>query len=197
MLRLSPKNLAKKFGCAESGIAAIEFAFILPFMLVLYFGLMDLTGLIGFNRKITAIANTMADLTGQNRTSVLKSDIADYFNAAALIMNPTPISNVTINVYGYRKVGTTPTQQWKTSNNLGPGCNSVPNTTTMTPLMAAGNDLVVAIACYRFTPYVAAFLGTKILGSSTIKVEQVIMVRPRTTARLDCYTTAAQTAACS
>jgi Flp pilus assembly protein TadG len=197
MLRMSPKNFAKRFGRAETGIAAIEFAFILPFMLMLYFGLVDLTGLIGFNRKITAIANTMADLTGQNRTSVLKSDITDYFNAAALIMNPTPISAVTINVYGYRMVGTTPTQQWKTSNSAGPGCNSTPNTGTMTPLMAAGNDLVIAIACYRYTPYVATFLGEKILGSTTIKVEQVIMVRPRTTNRLDCYTSAAQTTLCT
>ena len=190
-------NVLKKYKRAEAGIAAIEFAFILPFMLLLYFGLMDLTGMIGFSRKITAVANTMADLTAQNRTSVLKSDITDYYNAASLIMNPTPIGNVTINMYGYRMVGTTPTQQWKTTNGTGPGCNNAPQVSAMTPLMGAGNDLVVSVACYRFTPYVATFMGDKILGNTTIKVEQLIMVRPRSTAKLDCYTSTAQTTLCS
>jgi Flp pilus assembly protein TadG len=193
----SGKKSGKSFAYAEAGIAAVEFAFILPFMLMLYFGLVDLTGLIGFNRKVTAIANTTADLTGQNRTTVLKADIADYYNAASLIMKPTPINTVTINVFGYRKVGSTPTQIWKTGNNAGPGCNSGPNTSAMLPLMAAGNDLIVAIACYRYTPYVATFMGDKLLSQTTIKVEQVIMVRPRSTAKLDCYTTAALTTLCT
>lgn len=197
MKRPSFNSICKKFSRAEGGLAAIEFAFILPFMLMLYFGLVDLTGLIGFNRKITSVANTMADLVGQNRTSVLLSDISDYYNASALIMSPTPANTVTINLYGYRMVGGVPTQRWKTSNGTGPGCNSTPPTATMTNLMGAGNDLVVSIACYRYTPYVATFMGDKLLGSTTLKVEQVIMVRPRSTAKLVCYTTAALTAICA
>jgi Flp pilus assembly protein TadG len=194
--RIHPSSF-KSFTLAESGLAAIEFAFILPFMLMLYFGLMDLTGLIGFNRKITSVANTMADLTAQNRTSVLKSDINDYLNAASLIMNPTPVNQVTVNVYGYRMVAGTPTQQWKSSNGSGPGCNTSPPTSSMAPLMAAGNDLVVSMACYRFTPYVATFMGDKLLGSTTLKVEQTIMVRPRSTAKLDCYTTSSLATKCT
>ncbi len=197
MKRFLSKFYKPCFVRAEGGLAAVEFAFILPFMLVLYFGLVDLTGLIGFNRKITAVANTMADLVGQNRTSILVSDISDYYNAAALIMNPTPANQVTINLYGYRMVGTTPTQRWKTSNGVGPGCNNAPPVASMANLMAAGNDLIVSIACYRYTPYVATFMGDKLLGSTTIKVEQVIMVRPRSTAKLDCYTTAAMTTSCT
>jgi hypothetical protein len=67
----------------------------------------------------------------------------------------------------------------------------------MAPLMAAGNDLVVSMACYRFTPYVATFMGDKLLGSTTLKVEQTIMVRPRSTSKLDCYTTVALTTKCT
>jgi Flp pilus assembly protein TadG len=70
------------FASAESGVAAIEFAFILPFMLVLYFGLLDLTGLVSVNRKMTSTASVVADLTGQGgpttRSQILKEDIADY-----------------------------------------------------------------------------------------------------------------------
>jgi Flp pilus assembly protein TadG len=197
MIRSKLKSFSSKFLRADSGVAAIEAAFILPFMLMLYFGLFDLTAAISFSRKVTATANTVADLTAQNRTSILKSDVNDYFNAASMIMSPTPLANVTINVYGYRMVGVTPTQIWKTSNGSGPGCNAVPSVAKMTPLMAAGNDLIVSIACYNYTPYVATFLGDKLLGSTSIKIEQVIMVRPRSTAKLDCYTTVAQTASCT
>jgi Flp pilus assembly protein TadG len=197
MKRPSFKVFSKSFARAEAGLAAIEFALILPFMLMLYFGLVDLTGLIGFNRKITSVANTMADLVGQNRTSVLLSDISDYYNATALIMSPTPANQVTVNLFGYRMVSGVPTQRWKTTNGTGPGCNTVPPAATMANLMAAGNDLIVSVACYRFTPYVATFMGDKLLGSTTIKVEQLIMVRPRSTAKLVCYTTTAQTAICT
>jgi Flp pilus assembly protein TadG len=197
MIRPKLKSFTSKFLRAESGIAAIEAAFILPFMLLLYFGLIDLTAAIGFSRKITATANAVADLTAQNRTSVIKSDISDYYNAATMIMSPTPIANVSINVYGYRMVGSTPTQTWKTSNGSGPGCTAIPQSSAMTPLMSAGNDLIVAIACYNYTPYVATFLGHKILGTTSMKIEQTIMVRPRTTAKLDCYTSVALTTLCT
>jgi Flp pilus assembly protein TadG len=189
--------MTTKFKGAESGIAAIEAALIMPFLLILYFGLIDITAAIGFSRKITATANTVADLTGQNRTSIIKADVSDYYNAASMIMSPTPISHVTIDVYGYRMAGSTPTQTWKTSNASGPGCTATPQTGTMTPLMTAGNDLIVVIACYNYTPYVATFLGDKLLGSTSIKIQQTIMVRPRTTAKLDCWTTVAQTALCT
>jgi Flp pilus assembly protein TadG len=197
MIISKPKSFTKTFLRAETGIAAIEFAFVLPFMLMLYFGLIDVTAAIGFSRKVTAVANTVADLTGQNRNSIIKSEISDYYNAASMIMSPTPISNVTINVYGYRMVGTTPTQTWKTGNNAGPGCTATPPTGSMTQLMTTGNDLIVAIACYNYTPYVATFMGENLLGSTSIKIQQTIMVRPRSTAKLDCFTTVAQTTLCS
>ncbi len=191
------KSLTKRFVRGDSGIAAIEATFVLPFLLLLYFGLFDITSAISFSRKITATSNAVADMVAQNRTSVIKADISDYYNAASMIMSPTPISNVTINVYGYRMVSTTPTQIWKTTNGSGPGCTALPKASAMTPLMAAGNDLVITISCYNYTPYVATFLGNKILGSTSMKIEQVIMVRPRSTLKLECFTTVAQTALCT
>ena len=74
--------------------------FILPFMLFLYFGLIDLTGLISYNRKITSIASATADLVGQNRATVLKPDIQDYFKVSSMIMNPIPDDDVKVRVFG-------------------------------------------------------------------------------------------------
>ena len=67
----------------------------------------------------------------------------------------------------------------------------------MSGLMTAGNDLVVAQSCMTYTPYVATFMGTKIIGKTSFKIEQTIMVRPRSSAKLDCYTTASLTTLCT
>ncbi len=187
----------KKFWRAESGVAAIEMSFILPFLLLLYFGLLDLTGLVSFNRKITAVAASVADITSQNRNSVLKSNITDYMFANNMIMKPTPATKVTVKVYGYRKIGATISKVWQTSNGVGPGCDSAPNTAEMTPLMAAGNDLIVTQACMDYVPYVATFMGDKILGKTSFNVEQTVMVRPRPALQLTCYQTTVGGAVCS
>lgn len=177
------------FLAAENGIAAIETAFILPLMILLYFGLVDVTGLISFNRKVTASASITADLIAQQRTSILKSQIVDIYNATSMIMSPTPVGDVRIEVYGYRNIAGTITQVWKTNNAQGPNCSGAVSTANMLPLMAAGNDVVVTRTCMNFSPYVASFMGASVMGSTSFAVNSSITVRPRQTPTLNCYAT--------
>jgi Flp pilus assembly protein TadG len=183
-------RLFKTFSRADQGVAAIEMAFILPFMLILFFGLIDLTGLISYNRKVTAIASATADLVGQNRTTVLKTDIVDYFKVAGLILNPIPESDVKVRVFGFRKTGATVNKIWQIDNGMGSACSSEPTTTGMLPLMVAGNDLVVAQTCAKYKTFVGEIVGVKILGDTNFKVEQEITLRPRASLTLDCKMTA-------
>jgi Flp pilus assembly protein TadG len=173
----------------DKGAAAVEFAFIIPFMMLLYFGLIDVTGLISLNRRIVSSATTMADLVGQQKTNVLASTIADQFNAAYVTMKPMPSSNLRIEVYDYRLVGSTITLIWKTSNNQGPVCGAAPVTTNMAPLMTAGNDVILARTCTTYSPTIATFMGSNILGATSFTVRQAISVRPRSSLTLNCYAT--------
>jgi Flp pilus assembly protein TadG len=182
----------------ESGMPAIEFALILPFLCFLYFGLIDVTGLISFNRKITASAGATADLVAQQRTDILKPTVQDYYNATYMIMSPTPSADVRVELYGFRTVGATITKIWQTNNGKGPACGAVPSTASMGPLMVSGNDVVVARTCMNWTPYVSTFLGTNILGATTFMVSQSISVRPRSSLTITCYeTTKAAGTVCS
>ena len=184
------KNIFRTYLKAETGVAAIEMAFILPFMLILYLGLVDLTGLISYNRKVTAIASATADLVGQNRGTVLKTDIDDYFKVAGMILNPIPDSEVKVRVFGYRKTGTTVNKIWQIDNGKGSTCSTSPSTADMLPLMVANNDLVVAQTCAKYKTFVGEFLGVKILGDTQFTVEQEITLRPRASLLLDCKMTA-------
>jgi Flp pilus assembly pilin Flp len=180
---------------AESGIAAIEFAFIMPLLLLLFFGLVDVTDAVSYNRRITSVANSIGDLASQNRTKIIKTDINDYFKAVDLIMKPKSAASVKVILYGFRKnaAGTAGEQIWKVDNGKGPTCNKTPDTASMANLMTAGNDLIVAQSCMDYTPVVTNFLGTTIMGTTSMKIEQVITMRPRASLKLDCYLTATAT----
>jgi|ERR1039458_7989304 Flp pilus assembly protein TadG len=69
------------------GIAATEFAFIVPIMLVLFFGTVEFSSGIAVDRKVTLMARTLADLTSQS-VSVANSDLTNFFNASNGIMTP-------------------------------------------------------------------------------------------------------------
>ena len=188
----------KSFFKNDKGVAAIEMAFIMPFMLLLYFGLVDITVLISMNRKITSAASTTADLVTQQRNAVLKSYITDTFNATAMIVAPTPASEVRVELFGFRNVSGTITKIWQTNNGMGPSCGTVPTTTSMASLMTAGTDIIVARTCMNFTPAVATFMGTNIVGATTFLLNQSISIRPRSTLQLNCYqTTVAAGTLCS
>ncbi len=185
------KRLFKRKGFVgqDEGAAAVEFAIILPFMLFVYFGLVDVTGLISLNRRIVSAAATMADLVTQQKTTVLASTITDQFNAAYVTMQPMASSQLRVEIFDYRYVGPTITLIWKMSNNQGPVCGPVPVTTNMAPLMTAGNDLVVARTCTTYSPAIAAFMGTNILTATSFTVRQAISARPRSSLQLNCYAT--------
>jgi hypothetical protein len=181
----------------EDGIAGIEMALILPFFFLMFFGLLDLTGLISHNRKITTVASAVADIVSQNNRAVLKTDINDYFKIATLVMKPTSDSTVRIIVRGYRKTGTNPPAQiWSVDNGKGPSCGSAPDAASMTALMTAGNDLIVTQSCAIFKPYMGMWLGDELLGTMTPKVEQTVVVRPRVSATLNCFATVVNGAGC-
>ncbi|MBI2718026.1 MAG: pilus assembly protein [Rhizobiales bacterium] len=167
------------------GVAAIEMAFIMPFLLFLYFGLVDLTALISLNRKVTYGASVVADLVTQNDTTVTSASIDDYFNAVSLVMAPTPIANVRIEVYQFRKVNGSVTNQWSKLSANGPSCG-VPSTSGLQNLMTDNNDIIIGEVCTTYSPYIASFLGQTILGATSFTMNEQIALRPRQSSTLNC-----------
>jgi Flp pilus assembly protein TadG len=196
-LRSTMKNKFKALLQNTQGATAIEMAMIFPFMIMLYFGLADLTGLVSLNRKVTYAADVIGDLVSRKDTSVLKSEIADYYNASDMVMAPRATSTVRVELFGFRTVSGTITQIWTTNNGQGSSCGSAPSTASMAPLMTAGNDLIVSRVCTTYVPYVANFLGSSILGASTFNIKKAVTRRPRGTLQLDCYQTTVGGAKCT
>ena len=61
-----------RFLCDRCGLAAVEFALILPVMLTLYFGGVEVTNMLVANRRVTSVAYTAADLAAQRLACLLQ-----------------------------------------------------------------------------------------------------------------------------
>jgi Flp pilus assembly protein TadG len=92
--RLRP--VARKLLADGDGVAAIEFAMLVPIMLVLFFGTVEFSVGVAANRKVSLMAQTLSDLTSRS-TSVSDSDISNFFAAGTGIMTPyvAPTYNAT------------------------------------------------------------------------------------------------------
>ena len=87
---------------ARDGVAAVEFALILPLMLLLYLGSAETTQSVMASRKAAVAARTLTDLVSQQSANTNMTDavMADIFNAASAIMQPftTGASALSLNV---------------------------------------------------------------------------------------------------
>ncbi len=71
----------------NSGVAMIEFAVALPFLLILFLGMLELANYTIQHQKIDKVANAMADFLSQGST-VTTTDLDDFGQAVPQIMRP-------------------------------------------------------------------------------------------------------------
>lgn len=72
----------------ERGVAAVEFALVLPLMLALYLGSVEVSRLYTADQKVAMLASSMADLVARQRDTIALSTLNDYFAAASTVMQP-------------------------------------------------------------------------------------------------------------
>lgn len=85
------RRLVGRFVRDKRGVAAVEFAFILPLMLALLFGMIDVSSGVAIDRKVTLTARTLSDLVSRG-TKVTPTDISNFFKISGAIMTPYPVT---------------------------------------------------------------------------------------------------------
>lgn len=86
---------ARCFLHANKAVAAVEFALIVPFILTLYIGSLELTQAIVMDRKLAAVASTLGDLVARANGEVSESSIEDFSAASGMIFRPFPTTGLT------------------------------------------------------------------------------------------------------
>lgn len=172
-----------RFRRDQNGVAAIEMAFIFPVMLILYFGLVDITNLLSANRRVTLTSSTIADLVTQASSTVTQAELDGYFNAASPIMDPFDSTAVGLELFSYAvDTGSGNAQlDWQYAKS-GVTCGSAPAITSdMEDLMASGNGLVLARVCYQWAP-----ITGKVAGVGSMQLEDQMILRPRQSNIIEC-----------
>jgi Flp pilus assembly protein TadG len=153
------------------GLAATEFAMVVPVMLVLFFGTDEFATGVAVNRKVTLMARTLSDLTSQN-ISVVDTQLTNFFNASAAIMTPysaTPVKSTITELYVDPSTLAARVQWSK---------GSVPRTvgtTVVIPpaLQVGGTYLIYSEVSYAFVPTVGYVL------KNSITLSDFTFTRPR------------------
>jgi Flp pilus assembly protein TadG len=94
------------------GSAAVEFALILPVVMLLYYGMAEASQALLANRRVGFIATAVGDLTAQ-RTQWRKAQIDDIFNISAAALKPFPVTGLGIRIVSIQTdANAVPTVVW-------------------------------------------------------------------------------------
>ena len=157
----------------NSGVAAIEFAMIIPVMAVLLVGTNEFSAGVAIDRKVTIMARTLSDLTSQN-TSVTDTQLNNFFAASTAIMTPyasTPVQGTISELYINPTTLKARVQWSKGTDARSPGdIVEIPDA-----LKIGGTYLIYSEVKYKYVPSVAWFIN-KVNG---IMLSDVSYTRPR------------------
>lgn len=87
------KTLLNRFKSDTDGVAAVEFALLLPFMATLYFGFIEVSFLLQADRQVRTTAVTLADLVSRTE-SIGYCEAEDVFEATRMIINTNDRNNI-------------------------------------------------------------------------------------------------------
>ena len=157
----------------NSGVAAVEFAMIIPIMAALLIGTNEFAAGVAVDRKVTIMARTLSDLTSQN-TGVTDTQLTNFFNAGKGIMTPYPSTPVegTITELFIHPTTLKARVQWSKGiavRNKG-DIVEIPDA-----LKIAGTYLIYSEVKYKYVPSVAWFIN-KVDG---IALSDISFTRPR------------------
>jgi len=158
-------------------VAAVEFAIVLPFMLLLYIGGIELANGMAINVKVTATTHSVADMVSQN-TQISAARMQSILGASTAIIAPypttdnkgSPLITVTVSEVSTDSSGNA-TVQWSQSydgKSVGTGWPVGKKMTLPASLTGTPNNnvsLILGEVSYAYTPN----LGYTISGTVTLR----------------------------
>lgn len=194
-------TLMRRFAAAAEGVAAVEFALIVPLLLTLYLGSVEASSLYTVDRRVTVISGAVGDLIARwnpDDGSIPQSTIDDYFTAAEVIMTPYDATGLqqVVSLLWINSTGTTKVLWSKATGGATPRATNSTYplaATTQMNVVARGTSggwLVVSEALFPYKPVMG------LVFQSALDLDHTSFFLPRFD---ECITvvTGGKTSACS
>lgn len=140
----------------ENGIAAIEVSMILPVLLTILLGMVDMGHGMMVKKKVIGATQIVGDLLTR-QSSVSNSDIADAIIAGQLAMAPYAVENFGVDIASIQYIGdqADPTILWRETFNMSPNDSA---TNYVNGMGGKGDGIMVITVEYTFEPMFAGFI---------------------------------------
>jgi Flp pilus assembly protein TadG len=184
---LAPRRAAvrkiRSFARDARGVSAIEFALILPAMVLLYFGLAEIVTAMMAERRAGHAASAVGDLVAQHRAQDIDKDLVDdIFYVGVGTMRPFPTADLSLRVTSVQSdEDNIPRVIWSRAH--GPGMTKLAageDVTVPGNLLVAGDSVVMSEMTYSYeTPF-------KYFVPNSLVFQDKFYLRPRRTAVIQC-----------
>lgn len=162
----------RQFRRDRSGLSAVEFALILPIMVVLYLAGFEVSEAVIINHKVTHSTSVLGDLVAQTET-INATEMESILDAVATVISPYPMDDMTIVVSQiFINNAGVATVDWSAARNA---VAPTPGTTVALPAGLVRNNtcLVKAEVHYAYTPTFGEVL------TGVIDLGEIFYLRPR------------------
>ncbi|TCT07232.1 Flp pilus assembly protein TadG [Tepidamorphus gemmatus] len=169
--------LPHRFLGDERAVSAVEFALILPVLIVLYLGGVELSHTISVDRKVTAVASAVGDLVAQAK-SIDNAEMNHIFTAATAIMAPYPVAPLKMVVSSVEVSSKGDKILW--SNGYHTAGRAVGSAVSLpAAVRIEGTTLIMSEADYTYTPTLGQIFTESITLSDTF------YLRPRSADKVE------------
>jgi len=183
LLKYSKRYLSRvshQYKLAEEGVAAIEFVFVAPIMIMMYFGLAEISMAISADRKISHATNVAGDLATQVAT-ITADEMSEIMTATTMVMGvpSKKLSSIQMEIASFsRDAGGAVVPLGKASLN-----GAFPTTFNADSLddliLSDTSGVVVARVSYDYEPLKLQFMPTN------FKMKETFLLKPRRSANVD------------
>ena len=182
-------DVTKRLYKDESAVSAVEFAMILPFMLLLLIGMTELAEALNQDRKVSRIANSVADLIAQEE-GVSTGDLDSLLVIGEKILDPYPsdnlqviVASITFDEDGDASVDwsrdTAGAQPWSSGD--------APPITLPSNIAVPNSSIVVGQTNLTYTPsFTGLFVGIFDWSPSALDLSDTYFLSPRITGTVTC-----------
>jgi len=148
----------QRFERNQSGLAAVEFALLVPLMFAMYVGTVEFSQAITVDRRVTQVASATADLVARTKSTTQSEldSIMDIIDEIVKPYDPSLLEMTLANVIADINDASNTTVCWSYQHNGGANASAVKDAAYALPegVVEKGDSVIVAEVRYNYQPLI-------------------------------------------